>query len=389
MPYKIPGVAGTWYEPGTRKGNCTIAWRGRLPDGTWTEFFTDSTTDAGAQAFLRRTLEKWQRDRPTAAGEPVDLATAAHHYKLDRARSDEERDRVDRIVALVGGTTPVAAINQTHLTAAAATFRAQRLAARDQAIAERQRIAREQPDRRPPQVFPLPSTPTLNRELTTPLRAVLNFAAEQPWRGKIVLRALKPLEGEIPPPPQRAASDADVDQLLAAIDEQLATLQPTGRRQLNYRRRRTSLTALRALLIVVHERGYRISEWLRWSWQTVELPAGRATILLSKPARWVELDLSPDAVAALAAIDPKRGRVFPWGHRNAVYNAVDRIAEPLGVTWRPHQSRRAVVTAIIRNTGDPTVARDYVGHASVKTTLRYRVVDPGDVRPGVRRVSKK
>lgn len=373
MPYKIPGVAGSWYAPGTRNGNATIAWRGRLPDGTWTEFFTDSRIDAGAQAFVRRTLERWQRDRPAAASAAVTLDTAAHHYKLDRARSDEERDRVDRIVALVGGATPVDAVNQTHLTAAAAAFRAQRRAAHDLALAGERRA------------FPVPSTATINRELTTPLRAVLNFAAEQTWRGKIVLRALKPLEGEVPPLPQRAASDADVAALLAAIDGQLAALQPQGRRQLNYRRQRASLVALRALLIVVHERGYRIGEWLRWAWQTVELPAGRATILLSKPARWVELDLSPDAVAALAAIEDKRGRVFPWRHRNAVYNAVDRIADPLGIAWRPHQSRRAVVTAIIRNTGDPTVARDYVGHASVKTTLRYRVVDPGDILPGVRK----
>jgi integrase len=123
---------------------------------------------------------------------------------------------------------------------------------------------------------------------------------------------------------------------------------------------------------------------LRLDWSTVDLPAGRAHILVSKPDRWVEFELSPDAVAALAALGPKdAGKVFPWIFRSAVYEAVDKIA-PEGMHWRPHESRRAVVTAILKNTGDPTVARDFVAHASLKTTLRYRVVDPAEVGPTVR-----
>lgn len=377
MPYKIAGQPGTWYEPGTRKGNATIAWRGQLPDGKWTEFVSDSANQSGAQAHLRRFLERWHRDRPPAAGAQVDLETAAHHYKEARARSDGERDRVDRIVALVGGATGVADVNQTHLTAAAREFRRQRAQERAKALAEKR------------QAFPLPSTATINRELTTPLRAVLNFAAEQTWRSKIVLRAVKAEADEVPSLPRPAAQDADIDRILAAIEDRLAELKPTGKgRDLNYHRQLVSLKALRALIVVVHERGYRISEWLRWTWPDVDLPAGQARMLVSKPDRWVDFDLSPHAVAALAGIPPKTtGKVFPWQHRSNVYAALDKIA-PKGVSWRPHESRRAVVTAIMRNTGDPTVARDYVAHASVKTTLRYRVVEAGDVGPNVRKVRK-
>ena len=50
--------------------------------------------------------------------------------------------------------------------------------------------------------------------------------------------------------------------------------------------------------------------------------------------------------------------------------AVDAVA-PKGLKWRPHESRRAVVTAIIRATGSPVAAQQYVGHANLKTTLRY------------------
>ena len=109
MPYKIPGQPGTWYEPGTRKGNATIVWRGQLPDGTWTELVTDATNRAGAEAYRRRAIERWHRDRPPAAGTAVDLDTAVHHYKAAAARSDVERARADRLVRYLGAGTSIAA----------------------------------------------------------------------------------------------------------------------------------------------------------------------------------------------------------------------------------------------------------------------------------------
>lgn len=373
MPYKIAGQPGTWYEPGTRKGNATVAWRGQLPDGKWTEFVTDAGHRAGAQAFVRRFLEKWHRDRPPAAGTEVALETAAHHYKAAMARSDVERDRIDQVVALIGGETPVKDVNQTHLTAAARKFRERR-------ALENARAAEEER-----QTFPPPSTGTVNREVTTPLRSVVNFASNQGWRSKIVLMAVKADEGELPSQPRPAARDQDVDQLLKRIDHLLDTLRPTGKgRDLNFHRKVASLKALRALVLVVHERGYRISEWLRWEWETVNLQDAMAKILLSKPKRWVEFDIGPEAVAALASLPSRQGRVFPWVHRSNVYSATDK----LGIHWRPHESRRAVVTAVMQRTGDPVQAQKYVSHASVRTTLRYRVVDPDETRPEVRAVKK-
>jgi hypothetical protein len=125
MPYKIAGVAGTWYEPGTRKGNASIVWRGQLPDGTWTELVTTAGTQSAAQAHIRLFFENWHRDRPPAAGATVDLGTDAHHYKA-QCGSDEERDRVDCVVGYLGTKTPIAAINQSHATVAAQAYRDER-----------------------------------------------------------------------------------------------------------------------------------------------------------------------------------------------------------------------------------------------------------------------
>lgn len=357
MPQQIPGQPGSWYEPGTRKGNATIVWRGQLPDGTWTELVTDAADQPGAQAYVRKAVERWHRNRPPAAGATVDLDTAAYHYKAT-LRADEEKARVDRVVRYLGGKTPVGAINQSHVSAAAAAFRAERAAAKG------------------PQTYPPPSAATVNRDITTPLRAIVRFAAAQEWRSLIELKAVKPLAGEMPHPRRPIARDADVDRLLGAILDGIVQCRPTAKgRDKAAKAKAASLRALFALVTVTHERGYRISEWLRWDWETVDLGQAKASILLSKPDRWQEFDLSPEAVAALSALDARpAGRVFPWHDRSAVYNAIDTIA-PAGVRWRPHESRRAVVTAVIRATGDPVAAQQYVGHANVKTTLRYSVPD--------------
>lgn len=364
MPYKIAGVAGTWYEPGTRKGNVGIAWRGQLSNGKWTELVTVETDHARAQAVVRHAIEERDRRTPPAAGTAVDLETAAFHYKAT-LRAKAEKDRVDRVVRYLGGATPVGAVNQSHVSIAAAAYRTERAATRR------------------PQTYPPPSAATINRDITTPLRAIVRFAARQQWRTLIELQAVKPLEGERPRPPRPIAHDATVDRLLQAIDAAIAGCQPTAKgRRTAADRRRLSLQSLYALVLVVHERGYRISEWLRWEWKTIGLARAEADILLSKPDRWVTFDLSVEAVAALSALRPHgEGRVFPWHGRSAVYAAVDSVA-PQGVRWRPHESRRAVVTAVIRATGDPVAAQRYVGHANIKTTLRYSV--PETTSPQVR-----
>lgn len=378
MPYQIPGRPGTFYEPGTRKGNATVVWRGVLPGGKWSEFVTDSTTATGAAAYVQRVFDRLHRDRTPDAGEAVTLETAARHYAAAKARSDVERAHADRLVRYLGAETPIGAINQAHVTKAANCYRAERAAANAQA--ERGIAAGKGG-----QVFPPPSAETINRNITTPLRAIVHFSAEQGWRSWIVLRAVKPQEGERPRPKPGAARDPDVTRLLAAIEAAVAACRPTAKgRDKEAKRRAASLRALFALVLLVHERGYRIGEWLRWDWESIDLPAASARMMISKPNRWVDFEMSPQAVVALSALEARdAGRVFPWHGRSAVYAAVDTVA-PKGLKWRPHQSRRAVVTAIMRNTGDPSIARDYVGHASIKTTLRYNIVDASEVGPTVR-----
>jgi hypothetical protein len=177
-----------------------------------------------------------------------------------------------------------------QLVIAGLQWRQRRVLARLQQAGEERARENEKAKREGRQTFPAPSTWTINRETTTPLRAIVRFSARQQWRSLIELEAVKPQEGEMPSPPPPTAQDADVDKLLQAIAD-----------------------ALRA-----------------------------------------------------------------WRSRAQVYKAIDK----LGRHWRPHESRRAVVTAVIKATGSPTAAQHYASHANIKTTLRYD--RPDAVGPQVR-----
>jgi len=373
MPYQIPGVPGTWYEPGTRKGNTTIAWRGRLPDGTWTEFFTDSRHQAGAVAYLRTFLAEWHSRRPPAAGaEDVTVAQAAGFYRNDRKLAPNHPDarRLDFIVAQ-NGNLGVRTINNAIIRAAAEAWLEGRRRAVDAAIAAGERVPK------------LPSHATANREVITPYRALLKYAAGEEWRHEIVVRALPAPEGSLPPAPPVIAEDSTVLALLEAIEERIRTA-PT-------RWTREKQLYKRAFVWLCHERGYRISEWMRFDWEWVDLPQATARMAITKDKtnlRWETFELSPTAVAFLSALDARdTGRVFAWHSRSNIYKWADDLIGP-ELKWRPHESRRAIVSHIVATTGDYKQAGRYVGHASERTTYRYRILGAPELAPSVRFAGK-
>lgn len=356
MPRQIPGFPGTFYAPGERGANATIVWRGTDPaTGKRTEIATHETVQSRAQTYIRKLIEERGRCRPPAAGEQVALATVAAHYKADRkiAEGSDEEKRVDWIVAR-DGTLIVSDIVRATVMAAADAWHTERLAVGRNNRAD-----------------------TVNREVVTPYRALLHYAEENDWAPYRVIRAWKAHAPEAPTI-VRAASDATVMILLQAIEAAIvaADAMPMAKRKPWVRR------CQRALVRLVHERGYRIGEWLRLRWEWLDLPRSRGRMLITKPTpRWADFELSPESVADLAALKPRSaGHVFPWKTRSAVYGWVDDY----GIRWRPHESRRAVVSDLLRATGDVKQAGAYVGHGSIKTTLRYRIVDADETAPSVR-----
>lgn len=331
--HKLDGFPGVFVPPGARRGNAVWLWRGPGVDGRRTEISTGQADRDGAAAFVRRFLGVLEDRRVPAAGEAVSFARAARLYAETRRPSPPDQKRLDRVVARLGALPCESIVSATV-----------------QALAI--------------ELLPQGRADTRTREVVTPARAVLHFASEQGWCAYRRIRSVRPAVGEAPPAAPRIAGDGTVAALVAA-----ATM-PTQR----------------AFLLLLHERGIRLGEALRLTWDSVDLQAAKVTVEIRKPRpRLFTFDIGPEVVAALAAcLPPKDDRVFPWGSRPNVYRWVKRLEAATGARWRPHESRRAVVTEIIKATGDLRLAQDYVGHGSPKTTLRYRVVSDGETGPALR-----
>lgn len=375
MPYKVPGVGGSFYAPGERKANNTIVWRGRDDHGVKLEVATDTRDPKAAAKYVREHLGLRASRRPPVAGATgVSLATVDRHYRAERGLDESHPDwaRLEFIVDR-DGTLDVAAINNATIKATGEAWLEQRRRAVINANAAL--VAKKKNPRHRP-----PSTATANREVVTPYRTLVKYAAENAWRGELTVRSLRPPEGALPPRPPAIADDATVLALLEAIETAIETA-PTEWT-------RTKHLHKRAFVWLCHERGYRIGEWMRFDWEWVDLPGARARMAITKTKggeRWEEFELSPTAVAFLAALGPRdAGRIFPWHSRSNVYKWSDDFLGPLGKKWRPHESRRAIVSAIVASTGDYKQAGRYVGHASERTTFRYRILRQAELAPAVR-----
>lgn len=375
MPFHIEGKPGTFYRPAERKGNASIVWRGRLPgSGREVEIVTNQVAESAAARHVQAYIDAAARLAPAAAGATVDLATAAQTYSGTNNPGKADQARIDFIVAL-HGDLPARLIGQSHVNEACDAFRASRAEAIAKAKAdlaawqalEKKPVRNSGHRFKPPRVPAPPSTDTVNREVTTPYRAILHFAHGQNWRDDIRISAQKPPATEPIRPPVTIARDADIDILL----------------------RTPAIAAFpnRTAFVLLHdERGGRISESLRLRWEWLDLPGAIGQVRINKPTpRWFTFEMSAELVAAFANMGPKdAGLVFTWGSRSNVYAWLNVAERECGVRWRPHQSRRAVVTAIIKQTGNVKQAQKYVDHQSEKTTWRYVQMMPGDLAPRAR-----
>jgi integrase len=372
MPFHIHRIPGTFYRPGERKGNASIVWRGVVPGrDREVEIRTDATAESAAARHVQNYIDAEARRAPAPAGAALDLATAAQHYAATNNPSKADQARIAFIVAL-HGALDVATVSQAHVNQACAAFRAARAAAIEQAQAALAAWhALERKPRRPsghlyaaPRVPAPPSTDTVNREVKTPYSAILHFAHGQGWRADIRVSSQKTPAGEAPRPPVRMAHDADVEGLLAT--PAIAAFPNRA-----------------AFILLLHERGPRIGDALRmrWEWQDLQHAIGR--VFIKKPApRWFTFQMSPELVAALANMGAKdAGPIFTWGSRSNVYAWLDVAEAECGIKWRPHESRRAVVTGILKQTGNVRQAQKYVDHKSEKTTWRYVHMLPSDLAP--------
>ena len=152
---------------------------------------------------------------------------------------------------------------------------------------------------------------TLNRQIYTPIGAVLHHAARKKWCAKPVIARPKQPPGRI-----RWATQEEAERLIAA-----------------------AAPHLKPLVIFLLSTGARLSEALYLDWRDVDLSRAHVTFPMTKNGEPRGVPLHPRVVAALANL--------PWDRKGAVFrkpgrkvSAEDRAdgAKPAR-RWEPYASR--------------------------------------------------
>ena len=305
--------------------------------------------------------------RGTVAGEPVEESTATHiRERADEYRIRREHEILDR--RQLGGrascTLLEAAVSYLEeggegrfVGRLIAHFDETPLDQIDQAIIER--CARE--------LYPVGTQATRLRQVFTPMRAILNHAAERkmgPWT-----RVKAPIVRE---KPVREVPTGDVAAFLAAADD-----------------------AVGALARFLFYTGCRLGEALRLGWQDVDLTARRAIIRQTKSGEARGIWLHDEIWQALANATGRSGKVFrrldgkPWLDRFDVRRAWVRTCDRAGIPrFTRHQARHTWATWMRQTGTDLRDLKDMGGWASERMVMRYSHVNPDYQAEAISRLPK-
>jgi len=193
------------------------------------------------------------------------------------------------------------------------------------------------------ELYPARMPATWNRNVLTPVRAVINFAAGRDWCAKISLSMFKEDR-----PARKAADRAWLDAFMANASPELA-----------------------ALALFMFTTGARISEALRLEWPDID---GRFADVLSKTGHRRAV-LTREMLAHLTKLDKTTDRVFRWKSKRWVYGKWQAVCKSAGIEYLPpHQAGRHAfgTETIVRQGMDPRTAADLGGWASPRLLLeRY------------------
>ena len=314
------GSGGGWiktYPPGSYRGRDGWHVRGRDLYGRPIEGrLPAAIATAAAAERLGQQLLKQANSRPPAfvatppeptgaKGPDRSFEAAARAYRVVRRPRAVEWERIERLIAC----PEIGPVHVDELTTQqVSTF----------ATAA---MPKNKPD-------------TLNREIVTPYSAVLHFAAELKWCGRVVIRRFPETEDDV-----RAVTPREVDALVANADA-------TATYGKGARARRDHQAPYKvALLEYLRLRGTRISDVLRLERaRDLDLPGMRVRLTIGKARDKVQwMPLTPKVAALLANLAPCDGVwVFPWRTKSGVYKWLTPLNRRLGLNVTPHQFRHAM-----------------------------------------------
>jgi integrase len=317
----------TFYPPGTRKSNKTYIVRGRV-GGRQYEITTEAGNERAAKAAWEDFASETRREQRDANR---DRNTATFDWACDEYLST--RPQLTR--------NYVRSVN--NLRSYFAGWFLKDMTADDVYTAAHK-------------MLPMAKPQTHNSQVLIPAGAILHQMARRGLCNHIVLSMKKP-KGVIRP----VTYPSDLEILVKAASGEL-----------------------KALLMTFQIHGWRVTETIKIKREQIDWKRAQINRWVAKSQQHRRSAVDREVLKAWKEL-PERadGRLFSYRYRRAVYIAIDALIEEAGLDmhYRPHQSRRGLVTTL-RNLGwgldDIQQAGQWESRSSVVT---YDQDNPERTRP--------
>ena len=205
-------------------------------------------------------------------------------------------------------------------------------------------------------IYPKASPSTRKRQIYAPMSAVLHHAARKGWAEVPRIRGPK-----VPPPVTKWSTLERLEVLLPHCSPKL-----------------------QRLVLFLTYTGARISEVLRVEWERdVSLARRTAILRRTKNGKMRTVHLPDPLLVALSGVPEKerKGKVFKWHARAAVYGPLRRACERAGVEYLPpHQQGRHTFASWLRTYAkrDLRGLMEDGGWENVRSVMRYAHIIPGE-----------
>jgi integrase len=205
-----------------------------------------------------------------------------------------------------------------------------------------------------------------NRWVIRPAASVLHYAANNKWCEWQRIRLFKE------PRPKTRATTVDVARALIHGAEKVEQ---------------------KLLLLWLFKHGDRITDAINVEWAHIDFDKKIYRHYERKNDKWRTAPIDDEVFALLVTYrDQVKDAdtadlprcVFPWRCRHSVYNWLIPLRERLGVFFTPHMARHTVGTMLNAQGASLRTIMERLGHADVKSSLRYQA---GDIEV-VRKASK-
>jgi integrase len=328
MPLRLkryPKRSNYWYVRGTVRGQNV--------------FETTGTDDREAAEAIRIKRENQLLQQSVfGVGATVTFAEAALSYLEagGEARFLGKKDeRTGRWTLLIGhfGNTPISIIGQAEIDDAAR------------------------------KLYPEATAGTRKRQVYVPMSSVLAHAARKGWRAPLLLRHPK-----VKQPETKFSTLERLEKLLPHCSPKI-----------------------RRLVVFLAFTGARISEAIRLDWEhDINLQQRTAILRRTKNGKPRTVHLHDSVLIQLATVpeNERKGLVFRWASRHAVYRPLRRACRLAGVEYLPpHQQGRHTFATWLRQSGRDLIGvKNDGGWDSLQSVERYAHFTPGETVDAVNRL---